>query len=212
MRRFRDRGHAGQLLAGLLADHDLVRPLVLALPRGGVPVAAPVSAALGAPMEVFVVRKIGLPGRPELGVGALAEGAEPLLDAVALRRLGATPADLAAVVATERRELARRVARYRAGRPPPAPEGRDVVLVDDGLATGGTARAALRALRAAGARRLVLTVPVCPADTVRQLAGDADEVVSVLRPARLGSVGQWYERFDQTDDAEVLALLERQSR
>lgn len=162
--------------------------------------------ALGAPLDVFVVRKIGAPGRPELGIGALAEGGEPGFDADLLARLGVTAADLNDTAARERAELARRVLRYRAARTLQL-AGREIVLVDDGLATGASARAALRALRSLGAGRLLLGVPVGPPSTLSALAAEADEVVAVLAPARLSSVGEWYDDFTQTTDEAVLALL-----
>lgn len=206
-RGFRDRQEAGRALAEQVLALGLADPLVLALPRGGVPVGAEVARALGAPLEVFVARKIGLPRQPELGVGALAEGGEPLLDEQALTRLGVRGTDLAATVERERAELARRVEHYRGDRPLPAPARRSVMLVDDGLATGVTARAALRALRGAHPQRLVLAVPVGAPDTVAALRDEADDVVCVLQPEPFRAVGAWYQRFDQTSDAEVLALL-----
>lgn len=205
-RRFADRAAAGRELGRLLVGTALDDPLVLGLPRGGVPVAAEVAQALGAPLEVFVARKIGAPGRPELGVGAIAEGGEPVFDADLLARLGVTAADLTDTVARERAELERRVRHYRGIRTL-RPAGRDVVLVDDGLATGASARAALRALRSLGAGRLLLGVPVGPPSTLATLADEADEVVAVLAPARLSSVGEWYDDFAQTPDETVLALL-----
>lgn len=205
--RFRDRGDAGRALGELVGRLDLVDPVVLALPRGGTPVAAEVAAAVGGQLDVFVARKLGLPGQPELGVGAVAEGAEPLLDRAVLSRLGLSLDDLAATVEQERAELARRVAHYRGDRPLPELAGRQVVLVDDGLATGSTARAALRALRRAGPARLVLAVPVCAPGAAQAFEQEADAVVCVLQPEAFRAVAAWYERFDQTSDAEVLDLL-----
>lgn len=205
--RFRDRRDAGRALAARVAALGLTDPVVLALPRGGVPVAAEVAAALAAELEVFVARKLGAPGQPEFGVGAMAEGGDPLLDHAALSRLGLSARDLAPTVARERAELARRVRLYRGDRPLPPLAGRCVVLVDDGLATGVTARAALRCLRGAGPARLVLAVPVAALESAGALAHEADEIISVLLPRDLSAVGAWYERFDQTGDAEVLALL-----
>ncbi|MCW2744174.1 MAG: sle [Mycobacterium sp.] len=208
MHRFTDRSQAGSALVAPVRALGLRDPAVLALPRGGVVVAAELAAALGAPLDVLVVRKIGLPGREEYGVGAIAEGAEvPVLHDEALALHGLTPADLAPTVAMERRELERRVARYRGGRPPQPVDGRAVVLVDDGVATGVTALAALRALRAGGAARRVLAVPVGAADSLRALAPEADDIVCVVRRERFGAVGNYYERFDQVGDEEVLQLL-----
>ena len=209
MIRYRDRAHAGRRLAEALRSVDLDDPLVLALPRGGVVVAAPVAAALGAELDVLVVRKIGAPRQPELGVGAIAEGGQPLLDDRLLARLGIGPADLAPVVTAERAELQRRVDRYRGGDALPDVAGRTVVLVDDGLATGSTAHAALQELRRRGAGRVVLAVPVAAPDTLRRLEGEADLVVCLEAPRQFGSVGQAYEDFRQTSDADVLQLLGR---
>jgi len=210
-RAFADRATAGRELGRLLAEVGLRDPLVLGLPRGGVPVAAEVALALGAPLDVFVARKIGAPDRPELGVGAIAEGGEPVFDTDLLGRLRLTPGELAGTVARERAELDRRVRHYRGDR---ALElaGRDVVLVDDGLATGGTARAALGALRGSGVGRLLLGVPVGPPSTLATLRAEADEVVTVLAPARLSSVGEWYADFTQTTDETVLTLLAESRR
>jgi putative phosphoribosyl transferase len=214
---FRDRQAAGRLL-GVKLKHRLAaasgaagtgRIIVLALPRGGVAVADEVSRVLGAPMDVLVTRKIGYPPQPELGVGAIAEGAEPVYDTALLGRLGLEPSDLAGVAERERAELARRVQVYRGGRPLPDVRGREVVLVDDGLATGVTARAALRGLRAKGAARTILAVPVAPPPSAAQMRREADDVVTLATPAGFHSVGEWYAAFGQLTDADVLALLGR---
>lgn len=207
--RFDDRRDAGRRLAERLSALQLSDPLVLGLPRGGVPVAYEVATRLSAPLGVFVVRKIGAPFQPELAVGAIAEGGEPALDDQLIRTLGLQPAQLEPVIERERAELQRRVAQYRSDGSGPDVTGRDVVLVDDGLATGASARAALHALRARSPRRLVLAVPVGAPDSVRSLQAVADEVVCVQTPRPFGSVGQWYVDFRQTTDEEVLELLDR---
>lgn len=208
--RFRDRTDAGRQLAERLADLGLADPVVLALPRGGVPVGFEVATTIGAPLEVFVARKVGAPGHPELGIGALAEGDGQVVDGEALRMLGVAPDRFDALVAEERLELDRRVRHYRGGRPLPRLEGRDVIVVDDGLATGVTAEAALRALLPHRPRRLVLAVPACAPDTAARL-GALGEVVCLLQPPDFRAVGLWYERFGQTSDEEVLDLLARAS-
>jgi putative phosphoribosyl transferase len=203
-------------------------PRVFALPRGGVPVAAGVARALGAPLDALIVRKIGHPAAPELGLGAIAEdglggAAEPYFDREMLATVGLIEADLAAVVTRERAELARRVAVY--GRRPPGPRqrtpsapgaggpaGRDlagelVIVVDDGLATGVTARAALRAVRARGAARTVLAVPVAAPSAAEAIKSETDEVVTLVTPRRFRSVGEWYVDFGQLTDADVLTIL-----
>jgi putative phosphoribosyl transferase len=204
---FADRREAGRELAEVLADLGLEEPLVLALPRGGVPVGFEVALALHAELDVLVARKIGAPRQPELGLGAVAEGGEPILDQRFLRAVGVTEADLAPTIEREREELRRRVDNYRGGRDLPPLVDRDVVLVDDGLATGSTARAALAALRPQRPRRLVLAVPVASPRTVEALSDEADEIVCLQQPASFQAVGQWYRDFSQTDDRTVVRLL-----
>jgi putative phosphoribosyl transferase len=205
---FPDRRTAGRLLAEKLKDFSSQRAVVLGLPRGGVAVGNEVAALLDVRLDLIVTRKIGYPPSPELGVGAIAEGGlGPVYDDDLLCRLSLTPADLAGVVVAEQEELARRVRVYRAGRPPPAVSGRCVIVVDDGLATGVTARAALRSLRAAGADVLVLAVPVAPLTAAETLRGEADQLVTLISPRRFSSVGEWYESFSQLSDADVIALL-----
>ncbi|MBB4905764.1 phosphoribosyltransferase [Actinophytocola algeriensis] len=206
--RFVDRTHAGRELACALAGHvHDERPLVLALPRGGVPVAAEVASALGGDLDIVVARKIGAPGQPEFGIGALAEDGEPVLDELTLADLGVTETDLAETIRRERAEIDRRTRTYRGDRPAPAVEGREVVVVDDGLATGVTARAALRWVRENGPRRVVLAVPTCAAQAERDLAEDADAIVSLHAPPYFYAVGQAYADFRQVTDDDVLRLL-----
>jgi putative phosphoribosyl transferase len=223
---FADRRAAGRLLAARLrpalpapgrqqAGQEpsggspvvAVGPLVLALPRGGVPVAREVADALAGPLDVLVTRKIGYPPQPELGVGAIAEGGEPVYDEQFLHRLGLSHGDLAPVVARERAELDRRVRVYRGGRLPPDVTGRLVILVDDGLATGVTARAALRSLRSRSAGQTVLAVPVAAPSSAAAMLREADSVVALALPDSFRAVGEWYVSFGQLTDSDVLELL-----
>jgi predicted phosphoribosyltransferase len=207
---FADRRAAGALLGAELARRGLgEHPVVLGLARGGVEVAAEVAAALGGELDVLVVRKIGHPAQPELGLGALAEDAEPLFDDAGLRYAGLSRDELGEVVERERAEARRRVAAYRAGRPPVDVTGRVVVVVDDGIATGVTARAGLRSVRRRGPARLVLAAPVASDQAVRLLAAEADDVVVLAAPGHFGAVSRWFEHFDQTSDREVVRLLAR---
>lgn len=211
---FVDRVEAGHLLAERLVPLQLDRPAVLALPRGGVPVGFEVAQRLSAgdeqvPFDVLVTRKIGYPHQPELGVGAIAEGGEPVFDPDLLQRLELTEADLAETVRRERAELTRRVAAYRGDRPLPPVEGRSAIVVDDGVATGGTARAALRAVRSWSPARLVLAVPVGAAETVKALEAEADDIVALAAPWSFHAVGQWYRDFDQLTDEDVVSWLNR---
>lgn len=204
---FRDRVDAGRRLAELLAPYAQEDPVVLALPRGGVPVGREVAAALGAPLDVILVRKLGVPDQPELGMGAIGEDGVRVLNETVLRA-AAVPADaVAAVEARERAELERRARRYRGDRPPVPVAGRTVVVVDDGLATGSTARAAIEVARAHGARRVVLAVPVAPPESVAGMRDVADDVVVAETPAQMWAIGAWYEDFSQTSDDEVVRLL-----
>jgi putative phosphoribosyl transferase len=204
---FPDRADAGRRLGDRLDLLGLVEPVVLGIARGGVEVAAPVAVRLGAPLDVLVVRKVAPADRPEVGVGALAEAGAVLWDPTGLDRLGVTADDLAGVVDAERAECDRRVAAYRGGRGRVPVSGRPVVVVDDGIATGVTAIAALRSLRAAGAARLVLAAPVVAAATLPALADEADDVVALLAPERFGAVSRFYDDFGQTSDATVVRLL-----
>jgi putative phosphoribosyl transferase len=204
---FRDRRHAGRLLGEQVRALGLAHPVVLGLPRGGVVVAAEVARALQAPLDVLVVRKLGAPGNPELGVGAIAEGGVTVHNEGLIARLGITPAELEAVTAREAAELERRTAAYRRGRPPLPLEGATAVVVDDGLATGYTARAAVAAARARGAAGVVLAVPVAAPETAADFAHLVDRVVCVEMPQFLFAVGAAYADFSQTGDDEVESLL-----
>jgi putative phosphoribosyl transferase len=207
IRRFADRRAAGRELAHRLSAFAIEEPVVLGLARGGVPVAYEVAQALGAPLDVLVVRKIGAPANPEYGIGAIAEGDVRFLNQMASRKLQISVEELETAVAHARTEIDARVHRYRGGRPPIEVRGRTAIVVDDGLATGATARAALRAVRAHEPRRLVLAVPVGAPETVEALGKDADEVVCVLEPELMWAVGLWYEHFEPTSDAEIAELL-----
>ena len=181
---------------------------MLGLPRGGVPVAFEVARALDAPLDVVVVRKLGVPFQPELGMGAIGEDGVCVLNEDLIRVARVSPDELASVEARERAEVDRRATLYRRGRPRLSLAGRTVIVADDGIATGGTARAALQVVRAHGARRVVLAVPVASPETLSAMTTDADEIVAVDTPTPFYAVGEWYERFSQTPDAEVISLLE----
>jgi len=210
--RFRDREDGGQQLAALLQRFREERPIVLGLPRGGVPVAFEVARALRAPLDVIVARKIGAPQFPEYALGAIAEGGAVFIDRGAVREAGIDERELASAAEREAVELTRRVRLYRGDRPLPELRDRTAILVDDGIATGRTARAAIRALRRLRPRRLVLAAPVVAADTAAELRDEVDDLVCVRAPADFMAVGLWYERFAQTSDQEVVALLERARR
>ena len=210
--RFRDRTQAGRILAQDLAEHggrdDVV---VLALPRGGVPVGYELARELGAPLDVFVVRKVGVPGHEELAMGAVATGGVLVLDEGLIQRLGLGAAEVERAVAAELRELKRREVAYRKGRAPPELEGKTVILVDDGLATGSSMRAAAHAVRLRNPARVVVAVPVAAAETCAELRGDGDDVVCPLTPEPFYAVGLWYDDFSQTTDDEVRELLDRRT-
>lgn len=207
--RFRDRRDAGRRLANELTVIRHEHPVVLALPRGGVPVAAEVAEALEAPLDVLVVRKIGYPLQPELGVGAVGESGPPVFNLRLLRDLDLVPEDLERVVIDETREVHRRVAVYRGSRPGVPVTGRTVVLVDDGVATGFTLRAGVQVLREQGAGRIVIAVPVGARAAVSELRRLADEVVCLSTPEHFAAIGEFYADFGQVPDEDVVALLER---
>jgi putative phosphoribosyl transferase len=207
-RRFRDRRQAGQLLAERVhkyAGRDDV--VVLALPRGGVPVGYEVAKALGAPLGLFLVRKVGVPGHEELAMGAIATGGLLVLDPHVVRALGIDQAALESAVAAEERELERRAAAYNGNRGPPQLESKTVILVDDGLATGSTMRAAALAVRRLHPARVVVAVPVAAAETCQEFEDIVDEIVCEVTPQPFRAVGLWYEDFTQTSDDEVRELL-----
>jgi predicted phosphoribosyltransferase len=205
---FRNRTDAGRQLAAKLAGYAN-RPdvLVLALPRGGVPVGFEVAHALGAPLDVFLVRKLGVPGHEELAMGAVATGGVRVLNDEIVRGLGISEPEIDAAAARELQELARRERLYRGDRPAPDVAGRTVILVDDGLATGATMRAAIRALRQQEPRRIVVAVPTSSPDTCEALKAEAVEVICAMTPEPFFAVGHWYDDFTQTTDHEVRDLL-----
>jgi putative phosphoribosyl transferase len=206
---FADRADAGRRLAALLAARVGGDAIVLGLPRGGVVVAFEIAQRLHMPLDVIVVRKLGVPRQPELAMGALGEGGVRVLDEAVIRAANVGARDIEAVATVEAEVLAARAGRFRAGRRAPDLRGREVVIVDDGLATGSTARAACAVARAAGAARVVLAVPVAPSGTVRALRSIADDVVVVATPSPFAAIGQFYDDFTQTPDDEVVRLLDR---
>ena len=206
---FRDRSDAGRRLAEALAGKVDESAVVLALPRGGVPVAAEVARSLGLQLDAIVVRKLGVPSQPEYAMGAIGEHGVRVLDGDVIRATGVSDEELARVEATERAELERRARRYRGDRPAQPLVGRTAVLVDDGMATGSTALAASQVARMLGAAKVVLAVPTAAEQAVAELRRSVDEVVCVDVPPDFRSVGQWYDDFSQTDDDEVEQLLGR---
>ena len=204
----KDRADAGRRLAARLFGYGEEETIVLALPRGGVPVGAEVSRALGAPLDAFIARKLGAPGQPELGIGAVAQGGVLVLNERIVRALGLTEDHIRSAAEEELREVGRRLRLLRGERPEPSVAGRTVILVDDGLATGATARAAILALKERSPRRLVLAVPVCPPRTADLLRLEVDELVVLHTPADFYAVGSYYEDFEQVGDEEVVRLPE----
>ena len=212
-RVFADRAAAGAALAREIQQRRLAPPvLVLALPRGGVPVASEVAAALDAPLDVMLVRKVGMPGQPELAIGAVASGDIVVHDRTIEREIPGIAEAFERIAAEERRELLRREQVFRAGLPPLVLTGKTVVLVDDGLATGSTMLAAVRAARAGGAATIVVASPVAAPQAAQLLAAEADQLVILQTPAMLFAIGEWYERFEQLEDDEVCRLLELHRR
>jgi putative phosphoribosyl transferase len=206
---FKDRAEAGRMLAERLKDEAGPGIVVLALPRGGVPVAFELASALGAELDILPVRKLGVPGQPELAMGAIAPGGALFVDQDTMRAARVTQAQFDAVLAKEQSELTRREASYRRGRAAPEVKGRTAILVDDGIATGSTMQAAIKALRERGPARVIVAVPVAPIGAEADFAEVVDEFVCIAQPALFFSVGQHYENFGQTTDEEVRDLLAR---
>ena len=206
--RFKNRAQAGKLLAAPLASlAEASDAIVLALPRGGVPVAFALAMALGLPLDLLIVRKLGLPNQPEYAIGAVGSGGVRIMQEGVPGFMGTTQEQVDAIVARELAEIGRRERLYRGARAEPALAGRRVLLVDDGIATGSTMLAAIRVARLRGAARVIVAVPVAPPATLKELAPQVDEVVCLEAPPRFCAVGQWYDRFDQTSDEEVQELL-----
>lgn len=210
---FVNRTEAGRKLAKALAAYESESPIVMALPRGGVPVAAEVAQALHAPLDLVLVRKIGVPTQPELAMGAVVDGPAPVTirNEDIIRLCGATEDEFAAVRTKELGEIERRRRLYMANRPHPDVTDKTVIVVDDGIATGATTRAALQALRLRKAGRIVLAVPVAPTDTLHKLRGDADKIVCLEDHLNFGAIGVYYADFRQLSDADVISLLDRAS-
>lgn len=207
--KFRSREEAGRLLADALRPYVEQSAIVVALPRGGVPVGYEVARTFGVPLEVCVVRKIGVPWQPELGMGAVAEGGVVHLSRDTISVAGLSAAEVEAAIDAKRREVDARVRRFRGDRARTPLEGRTVILVDDGVATGGTARAAIASIRGDGPRRIVLAAPVAAPDTLAELAPYVDDTVVLLVPSALHAIGIWYDDFEQVSDEEVVRLLGR---
>jgi len=210
-RKFRDRSEAGRLLGERVKYLKSEQPIVLALARGGVPVAFEVAQALHGPLDVLVVRKLGVPFHPEVAFGAIGEDDTQVLNTKLVQRLGISREGITAVARRERAELLRRVALYRGNRAPLELVGRTVMIVDDGLATGATARVAVEVARARGAKRIIIAVPVSAPEAAAELGRLADEVISLQVPTQFQAVGEWYEDFNQTTDDEVTSLLRKSS-
>lgn len=206
---FKDRNEAGQKLAQKLLKYRGQNPIVLALPRGGVPVGFEVAKALGALLDIFVSRKLGAPGNPEFGIGAVAQGGVIVIDKKIREMLAVTEEELQDIITKETAEVERRMAIFRGSRHNPQVQGKTVILVDDGLATGVTAQAAVRSLRMQEPKKLVLAVPVCAQDTAQRLRAEVDDFVCLEESANFSAVGQWYENFEQLSDQDVINILQR---
>ncbi len=210
---FRDRKDAGRQLAEQLDRYRDEDPVVLALPRGGVPVGYEVARALKAPLDVFIARKLGAPNQPELGIGAVAQDGARVLNERIVRQISASEEYIERIAAEETAEAERRLKLFRGeGHPEPKVRERTAILVDDGVATGVTTRAAIQALQRRNPRRLVLAVPVCAAQTAELLRQEVDELICLQTPSDLVAIGLWYQNFEQTSDEEVIELLERARR
>jgi len=211
MRQFRDRFEAGEELARILKKRvdEFRDALVLALPRGGLPVAYPVAQALGVPLDVFIVRKLGVPGHEELAMGAIASGGVQVVNHDVVDSLGIPQRAIDAVAQRELIELQRRERDYRGNRPPLDVKGKKVIVIDDGLATGSTMRAAAAALEQEGAAKVIVAVPVAARETCEEFRREVDEIICAMTPEPFRAVGLWYENFDQTTDEEVRDLLQR---
>ena len=209
---FRDREDAGRQLAVRLARYQGENPMIFALPRGGVPVGYEVARSLKAPLEVFIARKLGAPYQPELGIGAVAQDGLRVLNEEIIREIGISEEYIERIAAEETKEAERRLKLFRGERSEPAVRQRTAILVDDGIATGVTTRAAIEALRRRDPRRLVLAVPVCAAQTDESLRTEVDELICLQAPSDLMAIGLWYRNFEQTSDEEVIELLERARR
>jgi predicted phosphoribosyltransferase len=208
---FKDRADAGRSLAAALSGYKDQQPAILALPRGGVPVAAEVAGALGAPVDLILVRKIGVPFQPELAMGAVVDGDAPLIvrNEDVIRHAGISEDEFKAACASELAEIERRHQRYVGGRPRVDVAGRTAIVIDDGVATGATTRAALRATRMRGPKKLVLAVPVAPTDSLAELREEADDVICLEQHEMFGAIGFYYADFRQISDREVIEILRR---
>ena len=211
---FRDRQHAGDELAARLAKLRLRQPLVLALPRGGVPIGAAIASALDAPLDLIIVRKVGAPGNPELAVAAIVEGDPPdvVLNREVMNEYGLTEAQVAKLADGERAELERRKSRYRGDRKPASVAGKTVIVVDDGAATGTTMKAVLRALKPRSPKEVIVALPVAPPETVSEMKAEAGRVICLSQPQSFMALGYHYSDFPQLSDGEVIAMLEEADR